>query len=182
MKEIWKDILGYEGLYQISNYGNLKRSRRVKIFKDDLIRIIPEKILRGGIGGTTVKYNTILLTKNKKVKSYFVHRLVLMHFDRIPNKGEEGNHIDFNSFNNRIDNLEWVTHSQNCIHSREKYRLSKQGEKHPAAKITDLQAIEIKRLRKQKVKHKVIGEMFNITVQNSINIATRCYSHIDHLV
>ena len=78
-----------------------------------------------------------------------VHRLVLMHFDRMPLPGEECNHIDYNGLNNRIDNLEWLTHSQNQLHSSERLSKAKRGGNHGRALVTDEQAIEIKRLRKQ---------------------------------
>ena len=163
MNERWKKIKGYENLFWISSYGRVLDVKSKKIKTTHL----------------SSQYYKIVSLKGKP---FSVHRLVLMHFDRMPAPGEECNHIDFNPSNNRIDNLEWVTSSQNSIHSRENYRLSKQGEKNPAAKVTDLQAIEIKRLRKQKVMHRKIAEIFGITVQDSLNIATRYYSHIDHLV
>jgi len=169
MKEVWKDIKGYEGLYRISNYGNVFNIRK------NSLQNMP-------LSGRGVYYNVVNLNKNKQNTRFYVQRLVLIHFYRMPHKGEECNHIDFNPLNNRIDNLEWVTSSQNSLHSREHMSKSKQGEKHPLSKVTDQQAIEIKRLRKQKVRHKKIAEMFGITIQDSLNIATRYYSHIDHLV
>jgi len=169
MKEVWKDIKGYEGLYRISNYGNV-------------FNIIKNNLQNKYLKGRGVYYNVVSLNKNKHNTQFLVHRLVLMHFGRMPLPGEESNHIDFNPLNNRIDNLEWVTSSQNSLHSREHMSKAKQGEKHPLSKVTDQQAVEIKRLRKQKVRHRKIAEMFDITIQDSMNIATRYYSHIDHLV
>ena len=163
MKERWKKIKGYENLFWISSYGRVLDVKSKKIKTTHL----------------SSQYYKIVSLKGKP---FSVHRLVLMHFDRMPAPGEECNHIDFNPSNNRIDNLEWVTSSQNSLHSREHMSKSKQGEKHPLSKVTDQQAIEIKRLRKQKVRHKKIAEMFGITIQDSLNIATRYYSHIDHLV
>jgi len=185
MKEIWKDIKGYEGSYQISNLGRVKGLERISHVGNGIgsDRKIPTRIMEGHLTGRNVFYKQVMLSDNdRKQQGFYIHRLVLIHFNRMPNKGEESNHIDFNPLNNRIDNLEWVTSSQNSLHSREHMSKAKRGEKHPAAKVTDLQAIEIKRLRKQKVRHRKIAEMFNITVQDSLNIATRYYSHIDHLV
>lgn len=96
MKEIWKDIKGYEGLYQISNYG------RVKSFYNN-----KEKILKSG--ENSKGYLRAELKKDKKTTRFFIHRLVAEHF---LNK-EEGknivNHLDCNPKNNRLDNLEWTT-------------------------------------------------------------------------
>lgn len=104
--EIWKDIIGYEGYYQVSNFGNIKRiisKNRPK----ELIRKIVYK--RNG-------YATVLLSVRQKVKLVHVHRIVAIAF--IPNTENkaEVNHKDLNKKNNHISNLEWVTKLQNMQH------------------------------------------------------------------
>ena len=95
MKEIWKPIKGYEGLYEISNFGNMRKPNG--------------KIIKGTINKG---YNRVCLTKDHKEKNHFVHRLVLESFGY-----EIGNltvdHKDSNKQNNRIDNLEIVTTYEN---------------------------------------------------------------------
>ena len=102
MKEIWKDIKGYDGLYQVSNLGNIKRLKDNYIFKVN-------KNSRG--------YRVVTLTKNKKEKSITVHRLVAQAFIDNPYNFSQINHIDGNKLNNKIDNLEWCTASQNMQHA-----------------------------------------------------------------
>lgn len=181
MEELWKNITGYNGKYQISNYGRVKKSKRNRIGRNSH-QILPERILKGGIVGRNVKYRSISLTINKKHKLYFIHRLVLIHFNRMPKEDEECNHIDKNPLNNHVDNLEWVTSKQNSLHSRGNMSKAKQGEKHYGSKLSDEDALQVKKLRKQRVSHKEIAKKFNITIQDSINIATRYYSHLNHLI
>ena len=173
MKEIWKDINGYNGMYQVSNLGNIKSFKRNR-----------ESLLVQRIKGKPkkLKYNEVGLSKNNKKKSFYVHRLVLTHFDRLPLSGEECNHIDRNPLNNRIDNLEWCTSKQNSQHSRDNHIRANRGGSHPRAKLSDKDALKLKRLKKQGVTHKKLSEMFNITIQHSQNMVCRGYKHLDHLI
>ena len=115
MEEIWKDIKGYEGLYQVSNLGRVKRLERKfetynHLTKRTNYRVVDEKIIKG-----TIKkgYNRIILTKNKKEKNHFVHRLVVENFIRELKNGENIDHIDCNKLNNCITNLEIVSFDEN---------------------------------------------------------------------
>ena len=115
MEEIWKDIKGYEGLYQISNLGRVKRLKREysvynHLTKQNNIRIVDEKILKGAINKG---YNRICLTKDKKETNHFVHRLVIENFVRELEENETIDHIDCNKLNNSIDNLEIVSVQEN---------------------------------------------------------------------
>lgn len=103
MLKIWNPILGYEGLYEISNYGEV-----FSILKN---KIITPEVIKG-------KYLRIGLTKNGVRKRYLVHRLVLCNFVEHREYPEyEVNHKDFNPKNNRVDNLEWVTQQENINYS-----------------------------------------------------------------
>jgi hypothetical protein len=99
-KEIWADIAGYEGLYQVSNLGRVRRDGRIKTQSED----------RGG-------YLTVWLSKHSKMKCAKVHRLVAGAFIENPEEKRTVNHIDGDKKNNRIENLEWATHSENIIHA-----------------------------------------------------------------
>lgn len=109
MREIWADIENYEGLYQASNFGNIK-SLPNKNHKD-------EKILNPTINSSG--YLKVELYKNRKAKDFYVHRLVASTFLPNPDNKPQINHRDGNKSNNSISNLEWVTASENQKHSIE---------------------------------------------------------------
>lgn len=115
MNEEWMDIPGYEGIYQISSHGNIRSLPRIrkhrwnseKVFKGRLRK--PVKVWNG--------YLAIALRKEGEASTFLVHRLVASAFiDNIYNKPYV-NHKDGNKENNYFENLEWVTHQENCKHA-----------------------------------------------------------------
>lgn len=101
--EIWKDIKGYEGLYQVSNMGNV---RSCNWRNQGVTQNLYLKVHNKG-------YKHIELVKNGKRKSHLVHRLVAEAFLPNPNNYPVVNHIDEVKTNNNVENLEWCTLSQN---------------------------------------------------------------------
>lgn len=110
INEVWKDISGYEGLYQISNLGRVKSLERI----DNNNHLVKEKILKPNDDGAGKGYLYVNLGRKGRAKK--IHRLVAEAFMPNPENKKEVNHIDGDTKNNKIENLEWVTHQENCLH------------------------------------------------------------------
>ena len=116
MKEIWKDVVGYEGYYQVSNFGNVKSIKRTTS---------QGKVLKPFVN--ELGYKFVALCVNGKKKDCRVHRLVAQAFIYNPKNKEQINHLDYNPSNNRVDNLEWTTPKENTVYSIEHMRNSHIG-------------------------------------------------------
>ena len=128
MDEIYKDIEGYEGLYQVSNKGNVKSLNYSKTKKENVLKPV---IVNG--------YLQVKLCKNKTIKSLSVHRLVAQAFIENTNNYPCINHKDECKTNNVVENLEWCTYKYNTNYgtrnerankskSKKVYQYSKEGE------------------------------------------------------
>ena len=113
--EKWKDIKDYEGRYQISNLGRCKSLRRMN-WNGVGYWESPELILKPL---STRGYHMYILRKNSTHKAMSVHQLVGKYFIPNPNNLPEINHIDRNKHNNKVSNLEWMTHADNMKHYKE---------------------------------------------------------------
>ena len=131
MEEIWRDIEGYEGLYQVSNFG------RVKTFKWG-----NKKIMR--MGTTNFGYHSVQITKDGIGKHFPVHRLVALNFIPNPENKRCVNHIDGNKTNNKLENLEWCTYSENNKHAYKLgLRVTTGNEGRPKKKVKCVETGEI---------------------------------------
>ncbi|NFH81771.1 hypothetical protein FDA09_16805 [Clostridium botulinum] len=111
MREVWKDIKGYEELYQVSNLGRVKNIKRNKILK-------PLKRKGGYV-------NVNLYNRNLKMKSITIHKIVALTFIANPNNYPCINHKDENKENNNVNNLEWCTAAYNNSYGSRLIRTSK---------------------------------------------------------
>lgn len=121
-KEIWKPVIGYENLYEISNFGNVRSLDRYVNGKWGKMKIKGKTL-------TLVKekdgYYVVNLYKNNKTKQFRVHRLVAEVFISNPDNLPEINHKDENKANNRVDNLEWCTTKYNCNYGNRNRKIRK---------------------------------------------------------
>lgn len=125
--EIWKDVAGYEGLYQVSSEGRVKSLARVVIRNNGQKLPIKERILKPAFNGRG--YLIVDLCDGGKRKHFKVHRLVCQAFHENPDNKPQVNHIDEDTTNNRASNLEWVTAKENVNHGTRTKRMAKTNSK-----------------------------------------------------
>lgn len=116
--ETWKDVVGYEGLYEVSDLGRVKSLFQIVMWGQhhNIERVMPEKILALQIDQST-GYYSVMLTKDKRHTRCSAHRLVAIAFLPNPLGLPEVNHIDTVRTNCLLTNLEWVSRPQNHIHA-----------------------------------------------------------------
>ncbi len=166
MNEEWKDIIGYEGCYQVSNLGRVKSLDRVVI--------TPRHPNGNKLKGRMIKFGKtprgrlyVVLCKDGVPHNHLVNRLVGIHFLPLPSDYEqlEVMHIDNNDKNNYADNLKWGTRQINCIDAWRDGLM--EGVRHSVSKITEAEALEIR--------HKYIPykySMGRLSKEYGINAAT----------
>jgi hypothetical protein len=172
MKEFWKDIDFSNRIMQVSNKGN------IRIVCNDSYKIkniaIPKQ--------PKIKRNKIYKVVGINGKNYYIHRLVAITFIPNPENKPEVNHKDFNTLNNCVDNLEWVTSKENKKHSLAHMSEARRGEKHAMATITDKVALSIKKDRKKGLKYKELQDKYNLPEHTIANVCTRYFKHLNEKV
>lgn len=132
-QEIWKDIQGYEGRYQISSFGRVKA---LSFWHNNRFGgyMTHEHIINGRISRKGYRY--VALQKENEAKEFKVHRLVALHFIQNPHSYPQVNHKDEDKSNNHVSNLEWCTNKYNCNYGTRTDRIlvsrgQKRKERHP---------------------------------------------------
>jgi len=166
-EEIWKDVLNFEGRYQISNFGRVKTLTR-EVVEPRRKYIRQGKILNFYNNGGGY-YKVKLYNGDASFVNFPVHRLVALHF--IPNTENklQVNHIDGNPSNNHHSNLEWCTNAENTKHAYAtglKARENYVGEANKVSKLNNEKVIEIRRLWREGVSMKSLSKQFGVVIGN----------------
>lgn len=163
--EMWKDIIGYKGIYSVSNEGRIKSNKYGYILSPNKFR--------------NQRYCRVKLYKKGHFKRFPVHRLVMTSFiGKVP-KGNQINHIDGNKYNNNLYNLEYCTPKENCIHSY-KNGLQKPtvGSLHGQSVLTENDVINI-RSSSNELSLIQLSKIYNVTPENiSLIIRRKRWKHI----
>jgi len=170
--EQWRDVAGYEGLYQVSNWGNVRRIKTVWGKEGFTVR----RVLRPG--GKKDWYRMVILSSEDIQTAYLVHRLVATAFlGDPPSPKHQVNHKDGDKTNNHVDNLEWVTCSQNHLHSFDELGRRGRGATSPNAKLT---VEEVQAIRASDLPNVTIAKLYNVSASLvSLIKSRRKWKHVD---
>ncbi|MFT8928535.1 MAG: NUMOD4 domain-containing protein [Sporolactobacillus sp.] len=160
--EAWKAAYGFEGLYEVSNFGRIRSIKRYVPSKNGSVRLVNSRILI--VHRAYNGYLRVPMCRNAERKTVSVHRLVAETFIKNEFNKSFVNHIDGNKENNRVDNLEWVTPSENSKHALNHHLfVPKHGEDHPNSKLSSDDVKQIFYLyNSRKYTQREIGNMFGI--------------------
>ena len=165
MKEVWKDIIGWEGIFKISNKGRARSVDRIVYFphiycSDEISRHITGRILK--LISTVRGYSEIRARLHGKNVHIPIHVSVLEAFICPRPEGLETNHKNGIKTDNRVENLEWVTHKENTQHAFDIGLSSNRGIR-GRNKLVDDDIYKIRKmLKEKKFTHKEIGEKFGV--------------------
>lgn len=173
MHEIWKDIKGYESLYQISNLGRIMSKSRIIKYSNGIVKNHTGKILNVYMHNSGYYFISL---RNKRIrKNHFIHRLVAAHFVANPNNKPQVNHKDGNKLNNYYKNLEWVTASENGKHAY-KNGLSKLqfGINASQSKLTESDVLDIRNMYgSRNYSYNELANIFKVSSANIVAIVKR---------
>lgn len=155
--EIWKAVIGYEDIYEVSNFGNVRSLPRM----DSNGHEWKGKTLKQAKSGKNKPYLKVNLCKEGTQKVVYVHRIVAQAFLPNPENKYDVNHIDGDKLNNKLENLEWVTRKENIKHACDN-GLSPRGEQR--GKLTENQVLEIYKRGKEGEMQKSLAREFEVNV------------------
>ena len=161
--ELWYPIEGYEGWYEVSSHGRIRSVDRVVKFKNGIKRAYKGQLLKFRYHNG---YAMVNLNKNKKMREFYVHRLVIENFKLHPVGKDWVNHINGKKWDNRVENLEWCTAKENNRH----------------AVLTGLTAVNVSGLlelnrKKQKAVLLYTNDGNEIVKPSALDMAKYCVKH-----
>ena len=174
----WRDIEGFEGLYKVSDKGNAKSLDREVWDSRGYFKKLKGKNLTNVL--MKIGYLSVTLTKEGKQYKRYVHRLVCETFLEKEEHHECVNHINGDKLDNRVENLEWTTYSENNKHAYETNLKSNRGENQSRHKLKEEDVLEIRRLyAKGDYTHRGLAKDFGVTHGTIGNIIRRkIWTHI----
>lgn len=169
-KEIWKPVVGFEGLYEVSNRGRIKRIKGFRACKDRILKPY----------ANSCGYLLITLCKNGRIKRKLIHRLILEAFIESCPEGKECNHKNGIKTDNRLKNLEWVTKSENIKHKINILGyIFPHGEKQGNSKLITKEILAIRELLQKNHSQRRLAEWFNVCQATIHEIYTgKIWKHI----
>lgn len=178
--EVWKDIDGYEGYYQVSNLGGVRSVDRIVLYKNGQKRFHAGKVIKPQMDYQG--YLRVGLNVSGNFKTYRIHRLVVLNFLTNKENKDQVNHINGIKNDNRLLNLEWVTGSENIKHARKtglikdtNERAPKHGSLNPNSKLNETDVKNIRKLRKEGFKLKELSDIYQVSVVHLSNICNHKY-------
>jgi hypothetical protein len=164
--EIWKDVIGYEGKYKVSNHGNV-----MSLLNKG--RMLHKSFNPKG-------YHRVCLSSNNKIKMHSVQKLVLEAFHSIRPSGLQAAHLDGNRTNNHLSNLKWVTCKENHYHRDYVHGNHIRGERNGSSILKESQVVEILKLHKLGMTQKSIAEAYKVHPGTISKIITgECWSKVE---
>lgn len=177
MIEEWRDVVGYEGLYQVSNAGRVKRIEGKRVFSDGRVRHYSEAIVSPT---KPDPYPRIMLHAGTRKRTTRVHQLVMEAFVGSPPSGMEVNHKNGDKADNRLDNLEYITHPDNVKHYNEVLGRGNQGSRHGMSKTNEDTVRKIRQLHKDGVSRHEIARLLGMGVSWVWKIASgKSWKHVE---
>lgn len=146
--ERWLEVKGYEGIYSVSENGDIKNVITGRVLKQE---------------NTGNGYKRVTLSKNGKTKRFMAHRVVASAFVSNENKKPQVNHIDGNKKNNKFSNLEWVTASENVNHAYSSGITKPSfGSNHVHSKLNDVSVLTILTMLKSGFKQPFLAKHYGV--------------------
>ena len=159
MPKHWKDVVGYDGLYQVSDRGEVRSLERLAKSRNKGMRLVRARIL---CDANVKGYRYVHLSKNGEHKMHGIHRLMARAFIQENVDGLTVNHKDGIKHRNVLANLELVSIQKNIQHAFETGLRNSTGEHNPKAKLSPKQVIEIRNLLSRNISVEIIANCFHV--------------------